>query len=483
MINDARKTLIWSALIFFSKLSKGFSGLLVAIIIGRYFGATSSGQYFLALTIILVVSQVAQLGFQQGLLKFNPVYRSKKSLLGLKLFLKNTLVISGIVSVLVTLTLYYFSWFISLEIFNKPELAVVIRYMSSTIVGWTLFRVLVSYLQSCSDMRGIVIYENILLPVLLLLGVLLAFKLDGDIKLYALFTSIIYILVMLSTIVPVRRSLQKLDSIDEGFRVSIPELLKYSMPLMAAGLIQQLVLWSDTLMLGFYMESKDLGVYNAGMKVALSTTVLLYVSNTILVPSISKYCANCDWIALKKQYQTVVFYLIMMALPIFILVVYLGDRILTLFGNEFKEAYSVLFILMIGQFVNIATGSAGYILMMSGKEKIEAINIFVTLLLNICMNMYLIPVYGIIGAAIATSASLVIVNIMRVYQNHRIVGLPWFSKDVFWLILYSSFCFIFLELLSPTGMLEVAIVIFLSFSILLVGVFMKKVHLCTLLGK
>jgi len=237
------------------------------------------------------------------------------------------------------------------------------------------------------------------------------------------------------------------------------------------------------LMLGFYMESKDIGIYNAGMKIALSTTVLLYVSNTILVPSISKYCANCDWDALKKQYHAVVFYLIMMALPIFILVAYLGDGMLALFGDEFVESYTVLFILMIGQFVNIATGSAGYILMMSGKEKIEAINIFITLLLNICMNIYLIPVYGIVGAAIATSTSLIIVNIMRVYQNYKIVGLPWFDKDIFWITLYSALCVTCIELLSLTGTLLVSLVIFLSFTIFSVGVFMKKTQLRTFLSR
>ena len=56
------------------------------------------------------------------------------------------------------------------------------------------------------------------------------------------------------------------------------------------------------------------------------------------------------------------------------------------------------------------------------------------------MNIYLIPVYGFVGAAIATSTSLVIVNIISVNQNYKILDLQWFNKDVLKLSLYSVLC-------------------------------------------
>ena len=472
MVGSPKKHLLWSGLVFVSKLLKGFSNLLIAIFVARAFGAESSGQYFLVLTIVLVSSQIAQLGFHQGVLKFTPFLIANQAYIGIRHLILMTTSIALVASIILAGLLNQYSEIVSTNIFRKPEISDLIKYMSLVIIGWTLFRIQASYLQSRLQLSGIVVYENLILPLFLLGGLVAIYLLDGDIVDYGLVTGLIYILLAVAIAIPVFNSLPATEKL-KSERITLKRLLIYSLPLMAAGLIQQLVLWSDTLMIGYFMKSSDVGIYNAGMRIALATTVILYVSNTVLVPFISKYSAEQDWEKLKQQYHDVAYYLVLLALPVLFIVIFFGKWILGLFGDEFVEAYVSLLILMIGQFINIATGSAGYILMMTGKEKIEAINIVLTLIINIIMNLLLIPEYGIVGAAISTSVSLVLVNLLRAYQNHLLVGLPWLSKE-FLILIACAFLALILITFIDDGTTKSLTTITAAISILVFGIYQKR---------
>ena len=83
-----------------------------------------------------------------------------------------------------------------------------------------------------------------------------------------------------------------------------------------------------------------------------------------------------------------------------------------IFGNSFKSGAFILVILALGQFINVITGSVGYLLMMSGNERLLRNNIIFIAVLNLTLNLLLIPKYGILGAAISTSVSLALQNII-----------------------------------------------------------------------
>lgn len=95
--------------------------------------------------------------------------------------------------------------------------------------------------------------------------------------------------------------------------------------------------------------------------------------------------------------------------------VFLGELILSFWGDEFIEAYWVLILVSIGQLFNIATGPAGLLLVMCGYQKLQTYISFSTIILNILLNLFLIKFYGIYGAAIATTISLIVENLTKVF--------------------------------------------------------------------
>jgi O-antigen/teichoic acid export membrane protein len=78
-----------------------------------------------------------------------------------------------------------------------------------------------------------------------------------------------------------------------------------------------------------------------------------------------------------------------------------------------------LLILVFSQLINTMSGSVGVILNMTGKEKVFRNILSIALVINITLNILLIPRFGIEGAAIASATSLVFWNLYSVYYVYR----------------------------------------------------------------
>ena len=84
----------------------------------------------------------------------------------------------------------------------------------------------------------------------------------------------------------------------------------------------------------------------------------------------------------------------------------LGQPLLMLFGSQFLAGYPVMAILVVGFLFRSAMGPAEFLLNMLGEQKRCAAVLAFTALLNIVLNLLLVPYFGLVGAASATSISL-----------------------------------------------------------------------------
>ncbi len=121
------------------------------------------------------------------------------------------------------------------------------------------------------------------------------------------------------------------------------------------------------------------------------------------------------------------------SLPLLTLFISFPSFVLGFFGNEFITGTSALVFLSISQFVNAISGSVGYILQMTGKENVFQYIVFAATLINITLNLLLIPHYGINGAAFASMISLAFWNLISIvyiksFLNFITIYLPGFRK-------------------------------------------------------
>jgi len=117
---------------------------------------------------------------------------------------------------------------------------------------------------------------------------------------------------------------------------------------------------------------------------------------------------------------------LIVTMPICVVLVVFSKDILSLFGQAFEGGSVALMILAIGHLVNSATGGTNSVLLMTGESRRVATNTIAYGVSLIGLTAALIPLWGMTGAAVAAASSLVLVNVVRVLQVHRLQGVwPW----------------------------------------------------------
>ncbi len=169
----------------------------------------------------------------------------------------------------------------------------------------------------------------------------------------------------------------------------------------------------DMVILGFIESDVNTGIYKVSLQLSLLLGVIIAAVNQALHPRLSSYYHHKKNDQLRQLIENSSAFIFVATLLPAIFVFSLGNKILlNLFGDIYLLGYESLIILMCGQLLNASFGSVGAILNMSGYEKYTIIGMGAALLTNIGLNIALVPWLGIIGAAIATSFSYFVWNII-----------------------------------------------------------------------
>ena len=166
--------------------------------------------------------------------------------------------------------------------------------------------------------------------------------------------------------------------------------------------------------LGWIKGVNDVGLYSVAIQVAMLTAFFLQVTNSSVSPKIAALYADNKINALENMLQKVTRGLLFLGIFITLIFVFFGKLILSLWGLEFVNAYLLLVILGLGQLVNLSTGAVGFVLIMTGFERVLSKISTTFIIVSIVLSYILISLYGVVGAAIATAVSMTLENITKV---------------------------------------------------------------------
>ncbi|WP_048063322.1 flippase [Methanococcoides burtonii] len=160
---------------------------------------------------------------------------------------------------------------------------------------------------------------------------------------------------------------------------------------------------ADTVMIGYFMENADVGVYRVVLQFTTVATFTTYALRNTLWPRISHWSKSGDLGLVEESLSRAISYSLILAAPILIGGVMLGDKLLFLFyGSEFADSYLLLVILLAVQIVNVFQYFFTMYLNAIDHPKESFKVTFIGVAANIALNFILIPLIGISGAAIAT---------------------------------------------------------------------------------
>jgi O-antigen/teichoic acid export membrane protein len=199
-----------------------------------------------------------------------------------------------------------------------------------------------------------------------------------------------------------------------------------SLPLLAGSICDLTIQNADVLLLAALRPSEETGLYYAAAKTAGLALFIHYAVGTAYAGRIAAaHALNeraevCDLVSKAVRWTFIPTAAVMAAILL------VGYPVLASFGETFTGAYPLMFILAVGILAKAATGPADTILNMLGHQRASAVSIGLAAVLGIALCVILIPLWGIVGAAVATSAALIASSALNWMAARRLEGLNLF---------------------------------------------------------
>lgn len=407
--------------VFLYKVIGVILAYVFTFVVTNKYGPKGIGNYSLSISVLSIAAIISTLGCQTSILRLIPQFEKQNpNFNNLIVFLK-ILVIVVLASTVLSFGLYLFSNYLTIEIFHDASLANSFKYITFMV---PIYAVLIISMQFIRGMRNVALSEylrnvNIVLFSCIILLILMNFSYDISTP----FISHVYALaitLLISLIYIFKGSKGK--KILNVQNLSYKYILKISSPMLITTSAFLLMGNIDNLMIGAFLKVKDVGLYSVAVKLASFTSFILFSANSIIGPKIAELYWAEEGEALKSvlSYSTKIIF--WSTFPVIVGIVVFSEKLLLLFGSEFIYAKNVLLILLVGQCINVASGSVGMFLNMTGKEVVFRNIAICALFANIIMNYLLIPLHGIMGAAIATAFSMALWNIASVLYSWRYDG-------------------------------------------------------------
>jgi len=200
-------------------------------------------------------------------------------------------------------------------------------------------------------------------------------------------------------------------------------LASTSFPLLLVASMDLIMAFTDTIVLGIFGRSAEVGVYGAAMRTAMLTSFVLIAVNSVAAPRFAALFHQGELRTLESVARNATRLMVAVAAPALLLLILAPGLALRAFGEGFGTGAVALAILAVGQFVNVATGPVSYLLTMSGNQIALRNNNVCAALLNLGLNLLLVPRYGMNGAAIATAGSWITLNVMAMLLVRRRLGI------------------------------------------------------------
>ena len=210
---------------------------------------------------------------------------------------------------------------------------------------------------------------------------------------------------------------------------AMSKLFRYAGPRAPAALFSQLLFWTDLFVLTRYATDSDVGVYSAALRAGQVIVLFLTSVSLMFSPFVADLHNRGETERLDKLFKSLTRWTLAATMPVFLLLLVAPGPALRIFGSEFSGGQTALLILLAGQFINIATGSVGFVLIMVGRTGWDLVVYAASLALNLGLAFWLCPRYGMEGAAIANAVTFALSKWARLALVKRFVDIQPYDRD------------------------------------------------------
>jgi O-antigen/teichoic acid export membrane protein len=400
-------------------------GFIARILVARLLGKVDYGAVALGYTLLTFASVVVVVGTDTGIGRYLPRFDDPGRRRGV---LYSAYQVALPISIALGVGIAALAEPLATVAFGKPEIAPVLRVFALAIPLAAFVRLTVGCARGMKQSPPRVYIQNLALPLarfaLIAVVLLLGFRAVGIAWAYA---GAYGVAATLSVVYLVKRTPLFADAAPVPIR---GELLAFSIPLMLTATMHNLFHNVDTFLLGALVSTGEVGVYDAVYRVGQLLTVVLTSFGFMFMPIISEAHSNDTHDEMRRLYQVVSKWIVFVSLPIFLVIAFFPEVVIRFtFGPEYRSGALTLSVLAVGFFITASAGPNGNALTAIGKPRAIMYDNVAVVVVNVVLNLLLIPRYSILGAAIATTVGYVLMDGLYLAQLYRATGIHPFRRE------------------------------------------------------
>jgi O-antigen/teichoic acid export membrane protein len=396
----------------------------------RYLPTDAYGHLAYALSLVAVCKTYA-LGFNEAMSRFVPIYHARS---------EYSKALGSVVVVFATTFLISAFFIAAFSLASEPILALMTngREPSGTLlilmflIPLETTEVLIMNLFACFGKTTVILWGRYIVPPgLRAIAIIFTISLRRDLQFLAVGYSLAEVVTVLPfgllLILELRR--QKLLTRLPNLSLSIREIFGFSVPLMASNIIGLLGSSLPVLLLGYFHPISTVAYYRVVLPAAILSNMILGNFMPLYMPSASRLFAKGDQHGINDLFWQTSLWMSALAFPIFLATFCFSQPLTTfLYGERYAPSSRILAVLSLGYFSNVIFGFNGVTLKVLGKIRLMVLLNIVTPIAIVVLNLLLIPRYGSIGAAVATSIGVIFQNLFRQFGLKLAGGVSFFEK-------------------------------------------------------
>ena len=419
----------------FQKLAKGaglsFAGQIIStafkfftqISLAWLLGAKLFGIYTLGLVIYQVGDMFARIGLEIGAVRYVSIHYGSGDKQRLKGVLLQAIGLPFINGIVLGTAIFLGSDVIAQRVFNNPELVPIIRMFAIAIPFGASMTTGVFATTGFHTTKYRVCIWDILVPSINLLLAILLCTIGWQLWGAGMAWLLALILGLAATLYSIGNIFPEIVSKNIKPIFESKQLLKFSLPLSFGTFLWFFLIWTDLLLLGYFRTASEVGIYRAASQTAFLMILFTRSFVTIFTPMIATLYSQGKQEEVGKLFRTTSRWNFALTLPLFLILVIASKDLLSLFGAEFVSGALPLTILAAGQLARSGAGGFSmHMLTMSGHQYLKLYGDLALAIINVTLNILLIPHWGLIGAAVATATSIAGVKLFQIMQVQIVLG-------------------------------------------------------------
>ena len=382
---------------------------LLQVMLARMMGPSHYGDYTVIITTINLLLVLSVFGFDSSILRFLPSYIAKRDYSSVNGFVRFSYRMITILSILCSIGLFIFL----LTKSKKNDIA----FSEGLFWGVLLIPFLAFVYQASAVLRSLNKIKTSLLSVYFLFPVLMGLTCLYYYFNYHRLTVDAAMLINLgcsaAICIFINRRARKVLKEQAPFENAVFESRKWisvSSILFFTTALDLLLRQSDILMVSYFLGNTKAGYYSVAAKLALLASLGLSVADYVFMPKIAALFESKQLIKLQQFVRNSSLQILSITIPVVFLLFLGGKWILGFFGPAFASSYVPLVILLCGQIINAMTGMVGGLMSMTGYQKTFFMFYLLAFVVQFLLNIILIPILDILGAAIGSSIAMIFLN-------------------------------------------------------------------------